>query len=243
MSADRREASPRFLARMAGFAYLLLTLVGGVALFAGRRLVVSGDAAATAANILAHKPLFWLGFAGWLIQPAIYLVVTMLFYELFKPVSRRFSLLAAFFSLVGCGLQAVCCVFYAAPSILLDGGHYATVFRTEQLQALAFMLLKLFTQCYNLGLVFFGFYCLLIGYLAYKSTFLPRFLGPLVMLTGLGGLTFLWPPLASALLPFNLATGFGEILLALWFLVAGVNAERWKEQLGSTVRYVPDKAP
>ena len=243
MSADRHEASPRFMARMAGVSYLLLTLAGGVALSAGRKLVVSGDAGATAANILAHKSLFWLGFAGWLIQPAIYLVVTMLFYELFKPVSRRLSLLAAFFSLVGCAMQAVCCVFYAAPSILLNGGHYASVFPAEQLQALAFMLLKLFTQCYNLGLVFFGFYCLLIGYLTYKSTFLPRFLGPLVMLTGLGGLTFLWPPLASALLPFNLGTGFGEILLALWFLVAAVDAERWKKQLGRTVPYIPDKTP
>jgi hypothetical protein len=78
--------SPRFKARMAGFFYLLMLPVGGLAVFARRGLAVNGDAAATATNILAHEPLFRLGFAGDLLVVACYIAVTALFYDLFKPV-------------------------------------------------------------------------------------------------------------------------------------------------------------
>ena len=80
-------------------------------------------------------------------------------------------------------------------------------------------------------LVFFGFYCLLIGYLIFRSTFLPRIIGVLEVLAGLGYLTLLWRPLAHYLYPYNLAlAGPGEISPLLWLLVVGVNVERWKEQ-------------
>jgi hypothetical protein len=99
------------------------------------------------------------------------------------------------------------------------------------LQALAFMFLKLNTQTANICLVIFGFYDLLIGYLIYRSTFLPRFLGVLMALAGLGWLTFLYPPLAHSLSPYVLVLGFlAELLLMLWLLVKGVNVQRWKEQ-------------
>ena len=81
------------------------------------------------------------------------------------------------------------------------------------------------------GLAFFGVYCLLIGRLIFKSTFLPRILGVLMAIGGLGWLTFASPDLASDLSPFNLAPGLlGEGALTLWLLAKGVNAERWKEQ-------------
>src|SRR5947199_4586332 len=97
------------------FFYLLMLPVGGLAVFARRGLVVNGDAAATATNILAHEPLFRLGLAGDLLVVACYLAVTALFYELFKPANRSVSLLAAFFSLVGCAIQGFACVFELAP--------------------------------------------------------------------------------------------------------------------------------
>jgi uncharacterized protein DUF4386 len=85
-------------------------------------------------------------------------------------------------------------------------------------------------------LVFFGFYCLLIGYLIFKSTFLPRTLGALMAFGGLGWLTFLWPPLAHYLSPYNMAPGIlGEGVLTVWLLVIGVNAERWKEQASAAL--------
>jgi hypothetical protein len=88
--------------------------VGFVAAVSGR-LVVSGDAAAPATNIVAREPLFRLGVAAYLMVVACYIVVTDLFYDLFKPVNRSVSLLAPFFSLVACALQASACVFLLAP--------------------------------------------------------------------------------------------------------------------------------
>jgi len=183
--------------------YLLTFLTGGFALIAGSGLVVSGDAAATATHILAHESSFWLGFAADLLVTACYIVVTALFYELFKPVNRTLSLLAAFFSLVGCAIGAASGLFRLAPLTVLGGAPYLSVFKADQLQALAFMFLKLHAQASNISLVFFGFYCLLIGYLAFRSTFLPRILGVLMAVGGLGWLTFLSPPLAKSLYPLH----------------------------------------
>jgi len=230
------ETSPRFKAKMAGVFYLLTILTGGFALFVGGRLVVSGDAAATAANILAREPLFRLGFAADLIMAACYIAVTALFYELFKPVNRSLSLLAAFFSLVGCAIQAFSSLFDLAPLVVLGGAQYLSVFKAEQLQVLALMFLKLSGQAFNISLVFFGFYCFLIGYLIFRSIFLPRILGVLMAFAGLGWLTFLSPPLANYLSPYILAPGaLGEGSLTLWLLVIGVNSQRWKEQASAAV--------
>src|SRR5258707_7186170 len=96
MTKRMAETSPRFMARMAGIFYLM-DFAFAPAMFAGSKFVVPGDAAVTATNMLAHESLFRLGFAGNLIALATYIAVTALFYELFKPVNRIISLLAAFF--------------------------------------------------------------------------------------------------------------------------------------------------
>jgi hypothetical protein len=227
------EASPRFKARIAGLFYLLVFLTGVVAV-PSFRLIVDSDAAATASNMLAHEALFRLGFAALLLNVAVYIAVTLLFYELFEPVNRSLSLLAAFFSLVGCAIQAVGSAFFLAPLFVLGGAQSLSVFKVEQLQAQALTYFKLYAQAYNIGLVFFGFYCLLIGYLILRSTFLPRVLGVLMAFGGLGWLTFLSPPLASYLSPYNRGVGaLGEGSLTLWLIVMGVNEQRWKAQQAS----------
>jgi hypothetical protein len=225
-------ASPRLKARISGVFYLLEMLTGGFAIvFVGGRLFVSGNAAATATNILAHESLLRLGFAANLLQFACYIGVTGLFYDLFKPVNSGLSLLAAFFSIVGCTLGAVSCLFELAPLAVLGGAKYLTVFNVEQLQALGLTFLKLYAQAFDISFVFFGFYCLLIGYLIFRSTFLPRILGVGMALAGLCWLTFLWPPLAHSLSPYILAPGIlGEGSLTVWLLAMGVNAQRWNEQ-------------
>jgi hypothetical protein len=115
--------------------------------------------------------------------------------------------------------------------VVLGGAQYLSVFNVEQLRALALMFLELNTQTANICLVLFGFYDLLIGYLILRSAFLPRVLGVLMALAGLGWLTFLYPPLANSLSRYVLALGFlAELLLMLWLLVKGVNVQRWKEQ-------------
>ena len=237
------EASPRFKARIAGVFYLMVFLTA-VPVFAGAKLVVSGDAAATATNILAQEGLYRLGWASNLVATACYIVVTGLLYELFKPVNRSVSLTAAFFSVVGCGLGTLSGVFELAPLALLGGARYLSVFNPEQLQALALLFLKLQAQAYNTGLVFFGCYCLLIGYLIFRSTFLPRLLGVLMAIAGLGWLTFLSPPLATYLSPYILAPGIlGEGSLTLWLLVIGVNVQRWNEQAGAAGNRDPRAMP
>jgi hypothetical protein len=228
------EASSRPRARITGAVYLLYFLTAVLGEFFLKRLVVDGDPAATATNLLAHQPLFRLGLATGLISTACYVAVTALFYYLFKPVNRSLSLVAAFFSLVGCAILAFASVFQLAPLVVLGGSRYLSVFKVEQLRALALMFLELNTQAGNICVVFFGFYCLLIGYLIFRSAFLPRILGVLMALAGLGWLTFLYPPLANYLSPYDLVLGFvAELLLMLWLLVMGVNVQRWKEQAGA----------
>jgi hypothetical protein len=229
-------ASPLAKARTAGFFWLMTFLTGGFAMFASGRVVIAGDAAATAAGILAAEPLFRLGVAANLIAGACYTAATLLVYELLKPVNRSLSLLAAFFSLVGCAVGALSELFHLAPLVVLGGGRYLRVFAVEQLQALALMSLGLQVHASLIGFVFFGLHCLLVGCLILGSTFLPRAVGVLMVFAGLGWLTLsfsnlLSPPLGRSLVPYILAPGMlGEGSLTLWLLVMGVSVERWKEQ-------------
>jgi uncharacterized protein DUF4386 len=230
------EGSPRTRARITGVVYLITILTGVFAQgFVSERLIVWGDAAATATSILSHKSLFQLGFTVYLIEMACNVAMTALFYDLLKPVNKSVSLLAAFLGLVGCTIKTLGRLFYLAPLFILGGAHYLSVFSLGQLQALALLFLKLNDQAAGIALAFFGFYALLTGYLIFRSTFLPRVLGVLSMLGGLGWLTFLSPPLGYRLFPY--VAGFallGALALILWLIVAGVNEPRWKEQAGAT---------
>jgi len=208
------------------------------------RLVVDGNAAASAANILGHERLFWLGFASSLIGVACHITWALLMYELLRPVNRSISLLAAFVILVGCAIQALASLFYLAPLLVLQGGNSLSAFTVEQLQALAYMFVKLNTYAFDIYLVFFGFWCILTGYLIFRSTFLPRVLGVLLAISGLGWVTYLSPPLANRLWPYiAAASALGEIPLEFWLIVMGVNAQRWKEQAGAAAEWRSQLVP
>ncbi len=226
------ETSPRFEARITGAFYLLTMLTGIFAQgFVSRSLVVDGDAAATATNILMHKSLFQLGFAVYLIEMACQIAMTALFYDLLKPAGRSVSLLAAFLGFAGCVIKTFSRLFFIAPLFILGGAHYLSVFSAEQLQALALLFLKVNDHGAAIALVYFGFYALLTGYLIVRSTFLPRILGVLSIFGGLGWMSFLYQPLGYRLFPYIAALGvLGAALLILWLLVFGVNEQRWKEQ-------------
>ena len=214
---------------MAGLMYILegLTSVFGQMLVPGM-LVVSSDAAATATNILASDSLFRLGIASGLLAVAFHIAQTVLFYVLFRPVSRVFALMLASFSLVAIGLQAVSILFQLAPLVVLGGARDLGAFNAEQLQALSLLFLKWRGQAYNVYLVFFGFRCVLLGYLIYRSTFMPRVIGGLMALAGVGYLMLLWPPLVNRVSPFNLALAApGELSFVFWLLVYGVRSQQW----------------
>jgi len=223
-------ASPQHLARIAGGFYLFEFVAGLLAAVFIPGLV-SGDAATLAANIQTHQASFWVGFAFFLLVIMAYIVVVALFYQLFQVVNRSLALLATFFILVALAVQAVAGVFLLAPLVLLGGGQHVSAFAGAQLQALLYTCVKLYGQCFHIALAINAWFCLLYGYLLFKSTFVPKVLGVLFALAGVALLTFLYMPLASSLIPYNLAVdALGELALTLWLLVKGVNAARWKEQ-------------
>jgi hypothetical protein len=227
------EVSPRFKARTAGILYLLS---GEAYSFAESnvlgKLVVPGDAAATARNILAHETLFRMGYAAELIETVLFLAVTLILYDLFRPVNKRISLSAAFFSLTGCIVYALGSLLHLAPLALLGGAPYLGAFKPDELQALSLLTLTLRTQSSSIYMVFFGCYNLLLGFLIFRSKFMPRILGVFMAIAGLAYQFYLWPPLANQLFPYFLAPAgaLGELSSILWLIVFGVNSERWKQQ-------------
>jgi hypothetical protein len=229
------ETSPRTLARITGVFYLLTILTGIFAQgFVSERLVNFGDAAATATNILTHKSLFQLGFTVYLIEMACQIAMTALFYVLLRPVNKSVSLLAAFWGLTGCVIKTFARVFYIVPLFVLGGAPSLSAFSAEHLQALAVVFLKVNDQGAGIALAFFGFATILKGYLIFRSTFLPRFLGVLSVVAGLGWLTFLYPPLGYRAFPVVALLGLaGSAVTIFWLLVFGVNEQRWKEQAGA----------
>jgi len=233
-----REASPGFKARIAGLFYLLTILAGIFAQgFVSERLVVPGNAGATATNILTHKTLFELGFTVYLIEMACQIAVTALFYDLLKPAGKNVSLIAAFLGLAGCIIKTISRLFYVAPLLILGGARYLSVFSPEQLQALALLFLKVNDHGAGIALAFFGFYALLTGYLIIRSTFLARILGVLSLFGGLGWLAFLYPPLGYRLFLYLAAFGIlGASALILWLLVFGVNEQRWRDQASAAAQ-------
>jgi hypothetical protein len=224
--------SPRAKARLAGAFYLLTILTGVFAQgFVSERLVVSGDAAATAANILSHESLFRVGFSVYMIEMVCQIVMTILLYELLKPVNKSVSVIAAALGLIGCGIKTFSRLFYYAPLLVLGGTHYLNVFSGEQLNSIALLSLSVNDMGAAMALLFFGFYALLKGYLIVRSTFLPRALGWLGIAGGIGWLAFLSPPLGLRLFSYIAALGIiGSLATIVWLLVFGVNEQRWREQ-------------
>jgi len=233
------QRSPRSLARIAGVFDFLEGLASGFGqIIIPGMLVVAGNAAATAANILAHGSLFRFSILAALIGIACHVVWIFLFYKLFKPVNRSISLLAVFFGLVAVAIQVFSSLLQAAPLIIMEAGQSFSAFNIEQLQALTFMFLRFSARAFNIYPAFFGIWCVLIGYLIFRSTFMPRILGVLEALAGLCWLTFFWPTLGHYLSPYNqIVATPGELSLMLWLLVMGVNVQRWNEQARAAVEW------
>ncbi|HEX9120526.1 MAG TPA: DUF4386 domain-containing protein [Terriglobales bacterium] len=227
-----KETSPKSKARLAGGLLLITVVAGGFAQgFIAGSLIVSGDATATATNILAQEPLYRLGFAIYLIEMACQITMTVLFYDLLKPVSKSASILAATFGLIGCTIKTLSRLFFFAPLLVLRGAHYLSIFDPKQLQALALLFLRVNYTAETIAMVFFGLYALVKEYLVFRSTFLPRVLGVLSAVGGLGWLIYLYEPLALRLQSYIVGVGLmGALASGLWLLVKGVNEQRWKEQ-------------
>jgi hypothetical protein len=228
--------SQRKTARVAGVLYLIIITAGIFAEFFVRQsLIVPGNAAATAANIMASEGLFRAGIAGDLIMIMCDVALALVFYILLKPVSSSLSLLAAFFRLAQAAILGLNLLNLFLVLQLLSGAGYLTVFGAAQLQALVLFFLKGHSLGYSLGLVFFAFSILVLGYLVFKSGYFPRILGILLIVASLGYLIdsfagFLWPTYDNyeaifALVVF-LPAFIGELAMCLWLLVKGVKVQR-----------------
>jgi hypothetical protein len=230
------EASPRTNARIAGLLYLVVVATGIFSLTAGSAM---NAADLTASSVAASEPMLRLAFTSNLIAGVAYIGVVAILYELLKPVSRTLSVVAAFFGLAGCITSAASMVNQIAPLYFLGDADYLAAFQPDQLHALSRVARRLQALGGNISLMFFGFYCLLIGCLVLGAAFIPRLLGVVMIVAGLGWLVsnfagFLNPSLGSSLSAWMLpVSGLGEILFTLWLLVMGVNSAKWREQAGA----------
>lgn len=230
------DSTPRTWARIAGALYLIIVIGGAFAQLGVRdRLVVIGNPAATATNIGLHEQLYRLGFAIEVAYLLCSIPLYYLLYRLFSVVSRPFALVAILFGAVGSAIQGVILLAHYAPLIMLGKGAAAEAFSTAQREAFAYLALQVFDYGYMIALAFFGCFCLIMGSLVFRSTFFPRFVGPLLAVEGALYLLnsfghFMSPPFGDRVFPFLLVSGIAELSFCLTLLIAAVNAQRWREQ-------------
>ena len=229
------QTSPRAIARWIG-VFTLLTVAGGVYSMeaVGHRLIVWRDAAATATKILAHPNLYLSGVAVFFVEMACNIVTVALYYLLLQPAGRGLALVAAGLGFTACLLKTGARVLFAAPVYLLGSARFHAL-GPEAVNELSLAFLLVNDHAAGIAMAFFGFHALLDGVLMLKSTFLPRFLGVISVLCGLGWMTHLWPPLGYRLnLYLLVAALLGVVVQTFWLLVFGVNEQRWHEQARSS---------
>jgi hypothetical protein len=237
-------ASPRRLARIAGGLYLVNIVLGFFAIgYVPATLVVAGDPAATAHNIQAQELLYRFGLVAHVVILVTNVPLAVIFYDLFKVVSRRVALLVVFFTLVGTAIEGANLTSQFTPLALLGGGQYSSALSAQQLHAIAYMPVDLEGISYAVNSVFFAFYGLAIGYLIFKSTFVPRVIGILVAIGATCYLTysfasFLAPGFARHLVPYiQLPSLVGEGSFCVFLLVVGLNVQRWNERASAVEAY------
>jgi hypothetical protein len=241
MTSTDLGISPNRLARIAGFLHLSLIPVGvfGI-LYVPSVLFVPGDIATTASNIAANESLFRLSIVSAFLAQIINIFVVVLLYKLLKPASKNLAALMVIFLLLGVPIAMLNELTNYATLILVGGSEYAAIFTTEQSQALASLFLDLHLHGIFTAQIFWGLWLLPMGILAYKSGFIPRVLGVLLVIGGLGYLidSFLFFVYPSFPITFTQFTFLGELLFPLWLLIKGVNVERWEESAFESTQVV-----
>jgi hypothetical protein len=234
------EEYPQRYARIGGALYLAIILLGAFAEgFVANKLVVSGDAMATAHNILSSPGLWQLSVAGDMIVVLCAVPLLWIEYLLLKPVSKQVVLLALLFNLVSLAVEAISKLFLIVVVPTLGSPDYLKAFEPQQLQVLANLALRSHDVAFNIALIFFGFTCVVNGCLIFKSGYLPKFVGILMQIAGLSYLMACFaalfaPAFADLITPFILLPPLiGESSLCLWLLIKGVNVAKWKERVSA----------
>ena len=219
-------------ALFAGLGLLIMAVLAPIALFNGLdKMLVTGDATATANNIIAAEGQFPIIICTFLIVAILDLVVAWALYILFKPVNKSISLLASWFRLIYAGILGIALLNLFIVSQLLSGASYLTVFDQNQLNTLAMLFFNSFTYVWDIGLVFFGLHLLILGYLVFKSVYFPKFLGILLVIASAGYIIdsfgkFLSPNYSISIALYAFV---GEALLIFWLLWRGVKGFKQNE--------------
>ena len=233
----RARATPiQTYARAAGVLFLASIVAGGFGEFwVPSRLIASNSPAATAHNIVASDWLFRAGFGGYLVEACCDIGLTLILYVLPRPVSANIALLAVFFRLVATATFFGAEFFLFAASPILSGSDHLRSFSPEQLDALAFLSIKLYGYGSGITSIFYGVASVLIGYLIFESGYLPRLLGVLLALSGAGfvfrGFALVLAP-AYASAAILIVVGVAGLALTLWLPVRGVDVKKWHEKAG-----------
>ena len=218
------NVSPRLAGRVAGWAILAMALIAPFAEFYVRqRLVVPKDAGATATNLAAHETLFRLGIVAFLVVIILDVVVAWGLYVLLKPVSTSVAVLMAWARLVYAVIFAVAVVNLLNAIHLVTDRTYQAAFPPTQRNAQTMASLNAFSAGWAVALVFFGIHLILVGYLAIESGYVPKLIGVLLVIAGLGYtadsfIGFLVPDYVATAALF---TFVGELVLALWLVIRG----------------------
>jgi hypothetical protein len=228
MNIHTSETSPLIYARSAGLLYLIIIVCGIFSeVFIRSSLIVTGDAAATASNILASEDIFRFGFVLDSVMLFSDVAIAILFYVLLKPVSTTLALMTTAFRLTQTAILGFNLLNYYSALLLLTGAGYTTAFNPTQLNELVMLFLDMHSHGYDLALLFFSFSSFILGYLVIKSDYFPGILGygliaaAAVYLTG-GFTHFLFPDYASIIEPFYIIPLIAELSFCLWLLVKGV---------------------
>lgn len=238
MANLKTETSPQIYARIGGVLYLTLILVGIFAVvFVRGKLIVAGDATATANNMIASQLLWRIGIAADLIMHVCDIPIMLIIYILLRPVNKNIALLALLFNLIQTAVLVANKLNLVAALLQLESVDYLKTVDPYQLQAQMYLSLKLHDIGFGIGLIFFGFTCLVNGYLIFRSGYLPKTIGVLIQIAGLCYLTnsfalLLAPKFAHIIFPAILVPAFiGELSFCLWLIVKGVNVPKWNKQV------------
>lgn len=229
------DISLRKAAIVSGLGLLLMMLPAiFMNFFVLEGFIVPGDAAATANNFMANEMQFRIGIVSFILVIILDVLVAWGLYVFLKPVNKSLSLLSAWFRLAYAIIFAIALLNLFNVLRLISGVDYLTVFETDQLYAQVMLSLNAFNDGWAIGYVcFFGLHLIVLGYLVYKSSYVPRIIGILLIIGGFG---YLLDSFALLLLPnyedykaiislLILPTALGELILALWLLIKGVKVE------------------
>ena len=216
-------------ARIAGILYFMYIVTSFIANMFGRFVFV--DAPVTVNHITAHESLFRIGFVISLFSVVFLLLAAWALYVLLKPVNKNLALLLLVLNLGGVAVECLNALNLFAALQFLSGANYLSVFQTGQLQAMAMSFLDLYTSGFAIAQIFFSAWLLPLGYLVYKSHFLPKWLGLLLILDFFGNMSwflqvFLLPDYKILAYPGNAISFIAEISLTAWLLIMAVKEQK-----------------